>query len=73
MSLFEVSKHIVRVVFHNHVLHVHVISGFKGIVVEVVASLVSSLKWASYDLLLMLDSFRDLWYNSTKCLGFDIS
>jgi hypothetical protein len=26
MSLFEVSKHIVGVVFHNHVLHVHVIS-----------------------------------------------
>jgi hypothetical protein len=25
MSLFEVSKHIVGVVFHNHVLHVHVI------------------------------------------------
>jgi hypothetical protein len=25
MSLFEVSKQIVRVVFNNHVLHVHVI------------------------------------------------
>jgi hypothetical protein len=45
------------------------ISGFEGIVPEVVASLVSSLKWTSYDLLVLLDSFRDLWYNSTKCLG----
>jgi hypothetical protein len=45
------------------------ISGFKGIVLEVIASLVSSLKWTSYDLLVLLDSFRDLWYNLTKCLG----
>jgi hypothetical protein len=45
------------------------ILGFEGIVPEVVASLLTSLKWASYDLLLLLDSFRDLWYNSTKCLG----
>jgi hypothetical protein len=45
------------------------ISGFEGIVPKVVASLVSSLKWDLYDLLALLDSFRDLWYNSTKCLG----
>jgi hypothetical protein len=35
------------------------ISGFEGIAPEVVDSLVTSLKWASYDLLLLLDSFRD--------------
>jgi hypothetical protein len=45
------------------------ISGFEGIVFEVVASLVTSLKWASYDLLLLLDSFMVFWYNSIKCLG----
>jgi hypothetical protein len=45
---------------------------FEGIVPEVVAPLVTSLKWASYDILLLLDTFRDLWYSSTKCLGFGI-
>jgi hypothetical protein len=45
------------------------ILGFEGIVPKVEASLVISLMWASYDLLLLLDSFRDFWYNSTKCLG----
>jgi hypothetical protein len=35
------------------------ILGFEGIVPKVEASLVISLMWASYDLLLLLDSFRD--------------
>jgi hypothetical protein len=43
--------------------------GFKGIVPEVEASLVISLKWTSYEYLLLLDSFRDFFNNSTKCLG----
>jgi hypothetical protein len=57
---------------------------FESIVLEVVAFLVILLKWASYDLLLLLDSFRNFWYNSTisskmvctttfmscKCLAF---
>jgi hypothetical protein len=42
---------------------------FEGIVPEVDASLVISLKWAPYDILLLFDSFRDFWYSSTKCLG----
>jgi hypothetical protein len=45
------------------------ILGFEGIVPEAEASLVVSLKWASYDLLLLFDSFREFWYSSTKCLG----
>jgi hypothetical protein len=45
------------------------ISWFEGIVSEVEASLVVSLKWASYDILLLFDSFKDFWYSSTKCLG----
>jgi hypothetical protein len=44
-------------------------SGFECIVPEVVASLVTSLKWVSYDLLLLLDSFRDFCYSSTKYLA----
>jgi hypothetical protein len=44
-------------------------SGFEGFVPEVVASFITSLKWGSYDLLLFLDSFRDFWYSSIKCLG----
>jgi hypothetical protein len=76
MSLFEVSKHVIGVVFHNRVLYVHVISVrqlghfgvrrycsrsccLRGHIVEV----------GSYDLLLLLDSFRDFWHSSTKCLG----
>jgi hypothetical protein len=76
MNIFEVSKHIVGVVFHDRTLHVHAIivrqlgtSGFEGIAPEVVFSLVSLLKWVSYDLLFLLDAFRDLWYNLTKCFG----
>jgi hypothetical protein len=34
-----------------------IISRFEGIVPEVEASLVISLKWVSYDLLLLLDFF----------------
>jgi hypothetical protein len=56
MSLFDVSKHIIGVVFHDHVLYVHVVIahhhghfGSEGIVLEVVASFVWLLKWASYD------------------------
>jgi hypothetical protein len=45
------------------------ISGSEGIVPEVVASFVSLLKCASYNLLALLDSFRGIWYNSTKCWG----
>jgi hypothetical protein len=43
--------------------------GLEGIVPKVEASLVISLKWVSYDLLLLLHSFSDFQYNSTKCLG----
>jgi hypothetical protein len=45
------------------------ISRFEGNVLEVEASLVISLKWTSYNLLLLFDSFRDFLYSSTKCLG----
>jgi hypothetical protein len=45
------------------------ILGFEGIVPEVFATLVISLKWTSYNLLLLLDSFKDFWYSSTKYLG----
>jgi hypothetical protein len=44
------------------------ILGFECIVPKVDASLVILLKWASYDLLLLLDSFGNFWYNSTKYL-----
>jgi hypothetical protein len=51
MSLFEVSKYIVRIVFNDHVLHVYPVIArrlgnfkFEGIFPEVVASFVSSLK-----------------------------
>jgi hypothetical protein len=51
MSLFEVSKHISRIVFDDHVLHLYVVIvhhlehfGVQDIVPEVVASFVSSLK-----------------------------
>jgi hypothetical protein len=74
MSIFEVSKHIVQIIFYDRVLHVHAIIvrhhrdfGVKRYNPEVVVSFISSLKRASCDLLVLLVSFRGLWYNSTKC------
>jgi hypothetical protein len=51
MSLFEVSKYIVQIVFNDRVLHVYLVIArhlgnfrFEGIFPKVVASFVSSLK-----------------------------
>jgi hypothetical protein len=75
MSIFEIFKHIIGVIFHDHVLHVHVI-----IVCHLWYFWVRMYCSQSYSLFSLIIEvsfiwsfsiiglFRDLWYNSTKCL-----